>query len=158
MDKIPIQQKGALVPVVDQLLSNFFKLDEEPASRTLAERYLNLSELKDYIESLMDAAKPALVAANVYETFPDLDLRVSTEEGRSSSAIDTQELFNGLAMQNRSADFFKVCSVSQKALKDNLPDGEVLVAKFKKPGPAGAPYVMVSKMTKADWAKLQGKS
>jgi len=157
MDKLPIQQKGTLVPVIAEIVSNFFKLGIDPEPRSLAERYLNLSELKGYIEQLMDASKPALVEANVCELFPEFDLRVQRVEGVSRSAINTMELFNGLAIQNRTGDFFKVCSVSQKALTETLPDGEALIAKYKEVGEPGDPYIKVSAMTKAEWAKLQAK-
>lgn len=155
MEQKIVPQKGNLIPVVAPLVDNFYKIvpsEEfgESPERQLARKYLDLSELKDYIESLMSQMKPELVEAKVCELFPEFELAVKKTEGASSASINVETLFDDLATQNRLRDLVKVASVTQKAL-GSLPDGAALIVRHKVEGEKKADSVKVAAMTKADW-------
>lgn len=157
MESIVLKQKGNLVPVIAEIIGNFYKLsDDSNPVHLLAEQHLDLTELKDYIEALIDVNKPKLIEAKVYELFPEFDLHVAFREGAAKTAVDTKTLFEDLAAQNRIGDFVKVASVTQTELK-KIDGGEALAAKHKVTLGKNADGVRVEKMTKEDWSAVKGQ-
>ena len=124
----------------------------------VAEQYLELKKLSDYIEARMKALKDPLVASEVYELFPDVSMKVAFSKGSEQTAIDVLPLWRDLFNAGRGEDFAKVVTVTAAALERTLPDGAALASKYKvSTGTATASTIRVAAMSKDDIQKAFSK-
>lgn len=147
-----------ILPHVEKVLDKTYPQPITSASgessrsiRSLAEEYLELKKLSDYVEARMKSLKDPLIYNEARELFPDLSMKVAYAPGTEQSAIDVLPLWRDLFTAGRGEDFAKVVTVTAAALERTLPDGASLVSKYKvKTGETTAPTIKVAAMSKAD--------
>jgi hypothetical protein len=124
----------------------------------VAEQYLELKKLSDYIEARMKALKDPLIYHEAYELFPDVSMKVAYAKGSEQTAIDVLPLWRDLFNAGRGEDFAKVVTVTATALERTLPDGAALASKYKvSTGTTSSPTIRVAAMSKDDIQKAFSK-
>jgi hypothetical protein len=141
------------------LLKNFAEAEYMKSVSKKARFYAALDFLKKKIEAEMDLFKKDLIQEKVEEYFVDDNIKVVYSEGASKSFIDSTSLYEHLKSEKRVSDFVEVATVSEKSLREKLPDGESLVAEFKVvTKEKNAPSVSVKALSKEDKKRLEEKS
>lgn len=131
-------------------------VDEVKPTKSLhknAEMYLKLSTLVKEIESKMDQIKPLLLEGKVEEYFAEEEMKVVYIEGREQSYLDNCEIIEEIGQ----AEFNTVATVSEKVIKDNYENADLIIAKAKVTLKEKAnPSIKVGKMTKDDKKRIFG--
>ena len=131
-------------------------IEEVKPSKSLhknAEIYLKLSSLAKEIEEKMDQIKPLLLEGKVEEYFTEEEMKVVFVEGRELSYLDNKTVIKDIGQ----AEFNKIATVSEKAIKDNCDDADLIIAKAKVTLEERAkPSIKVGKMSKEDKKRIFG--
>lgn len=141
-----MSNEEGLVPKVLSLLEGFGK------ARSLKQKELASVELKviaGAADRIADQYKQALMDAEVYEVFPQYELKIEYTAPKSQSHIDAVKLAKKLIKEDRIADLLKIITITDKDLK-TLEDGEVLSAKFRVADPDTKAGLKIGKMTKVE--------
>ncbi len=93
--------------------------------------------------------KQALIDAEVYEVFPQYELKIEYTAPKSQSHIDAVKLAKKLIKEGRIADLLKIITIADKDLK-TLADGEILSAKYRVADDDTKAGLKIGKMTKVE--------
>ncbi len=122
---------------------------QDMTDRELAEVLVRIKKIQDDLEWGYEKAVKALKERNYdsIELFPELESKVYLAEGRSSSTVNAEKVFNDLNTVGKIEEFFKVASI----VKSRTDDEETLkVIENNSIKTVSEPSIAVRKMSKKE--------
>lgn len=117
---------------------------------------VELAVISSACDLIAASYKDAQIKAEVYEPFPEYELKIEYQAPKPQSHIDAAKLAKKLLKDGRLEELLSVISISAKSLAA-LTDGEALIEKFKVMDDDTKAGINVKKMTKTELKEFVAK-
>lgn len=139
--------------IIGKVLESLSSFGKATTIKQRSREYIELEVISGFISRIQGSYKDKLIEKQVYECYPEFEMKLEYQAPKTQSHIDSVKLANYLIKQNRLKDLLAIINISEKQLT-TLADGEALAKKYRVADEDTKAGLKAGKMTKAELKAL----